>query len=125
MKKDLENLAKEMQKLEHEDRLYWLQSMGHCREIAHPSTYPTYKTLNQIGADFRHFKNTLIESLSGILTGKNEESPVIKNGVDAFMSLTKEEREEFYTVVLKGIPCKVATKTSCNSSVSVKTRTHE
>ena len=55
MQKDLENLAKEMQKLESEDKRYWLYQIGHCREIAHPSTYPTYKTLNQIGADFRHF----------------------------------------------------------------------
>ena len=59
MKKDLENLAKEMQKLEHEDRLYWLRSMGHCREIAHPSTYPTYKTLNQIFGGFELLRNSI------------------------------------------------------------------
>ena len=125
MQKDLENLAKEMQKLESEDKRYWLYQIGHCREIAHPSTYPTYKTLNQIGADFRHFKHTLIWSLSGILTGKSEESPIVKNGVDAFMSLTKEGREEFYDVVRKGVPCKIATKASPSPSVAIKTRIHE
>ena len=125
MQKDLENLAKEMQKLESEDKRYWLYQIGYCREIAHPSTYLTYKTLNQIGADFRHFKHTLIWSRSGILTGKHEESAVVKNGVDAFMSLTKEGREEFYDVVQKGVPCKIATKASQGSSVDVKTHTHE
>ena len=125
MQKDLENLVKEMQKLKPDERLYWLQSMAQCRESLHPTTYPTHKAYNQIVTDFRRFKNTLIWSLSGILIGKNEESPVVKNGVHAFMSASKEEREEFYKIVQKEVPSKIAAKTSRSSSTAVKARTHE
>ena len=112
MQKDLENLVKEMQKLKPDERLYWLQSMAQCRENLHPTAYPTYKTYNQIEEDFLRFKGIIVRSLSSILTGKSEEAPVIKNGVHAFMSASKEEREEFYKIVQKEVPNKIATKTS-------------
>ena len=126
MQEDLENLAKEMQKLKLEDKRDWLCNMAQCRERCFPTTCPTYKTWNQVREDFLNSKGILIRALSSILTsGKEKEIPVVKKGVDTFMSLTKEEREEFYTVVLKGIPCKVATKNSHSSSVTVNPRTYE
>ncbi len=125
MQKDLENLAKEMQKLKSDERLYWLQSMAQCRENLHPTTYPTYKTRNQIEEDFLRFRGIISRSLSSILTGKSEKASVIKNGVSAFMSASKEEREEFYKIVQKEVPSKIATKTSRSSSTAVKARTHE
>jgi len=126
MQKDLENLAREMQKLKSDERLYWLQSMAQCRESLHPTTYPTYKTYNQIVTDFRRFKNTLIWSLSGILIGKNEETPVVKNGVDAFMSLSKDERDAFYRSVLgKEEPQKIATKDSSKTGMTRQNKGHE
>ena len=122
MKKDLENLAKEMQKLEPDDRLYWLKSLARCRETSSPDTHPMYK----IGGDFFRSKGTLIWAISSILTsGKEKEIPVVKKGIDAFMSVSKEEREEFYKAVQKKVPCKVATKNSRNSSRAIKSRTHE
>ena len=125
MQEDLENFAKEMQKLKPNDRLYWLQSLAHCRATSSPSTYPTYKTLNEVEADFLRFKSILIQSISSILTsGKEKEIPVVKKGIDSLMSVSKEEREEFYDVVQKKVPTKIATKNSHRSFITMNTRTH-
>ena len=101
MKTDLKNFAKEMQKLDPGSRLYWLQSMAHCRAISTLSRWPArfYKSFIQLEEDYRHFKGIIVDSLSAILTDKNEEMPVVKKGVDAFMWASDEERKEFCKVV--------------------------
>ena len=94
MQKDLENLAKEMQKLEHKDRRYWLEALAHCQDMSSRSVYP----LRKIEEDFRRFKGILTWSLSGALLYVDE-NPLVKKGVDSFMSASKEEKDEFYKVV--------------------------
>jgi len=102
MQKDLKDFAKAMQKLAPNDRLYWLQSMAHCREIGlSPTTWPArfYKSFVQIEEDYRRFKGIIVDSLSALLTDKREVLPVVKKGVDAFMWASDKERKEFYQVV--------------------------
>ena len=86
MKTDLKNFAKELKKLAPDDRLYWLQSMSHCRAISTLSRWPArfYKSFIQLEEDYRHFKGIIVDSLSAVLTDKNKELPVVKKGVDAF-----------------------------------------
>ena len=101
MQKDLKDFAKEMKKLAPDDRLYFLQSMAHCRAISTLSRWPArfYKSFIQLEEDYRHFKGIIVDSLSAILANKNEEMPVIKKGVDAFMWASDKERKEFCRVV--------------------------
>ena len=102
MKKELKTFAKEMQKLNPDDRLYWLQSMSHCRAIGlSPTTWPArfYKSFIRLEEDYRHFKGIIVDSLSALLTDKKEELPVVKKGVDAFMWASDKERKEFYKAV--------------------------
>ena len=127
MQKDLENLAKEMQMLKPDDRLYWLRSLAQCRENARPSVYPVYQSFNQVEADFLHFKSTLIWTMSSILaSGKKKKTLIVKKGINAFMSAFKEERDEFYKAVLqKETPSKIAVKSAHTSSRRKEERIHE
>ena len=123
MQKDLENLAKEMQKLTTHQKNYWLRVIAGCHDLSFPTAcYPSHLREER----FQSTKKVIIWSLSGILAGKNvEELPVVRKGVDSFMFVSKEERDEFYKIVQKEVPSKIAVKSAHTSPRHKEERIHE
>ncbi|MDY6407615.1 MAG: hypothetical protein SPL08_02785 [Pseudomonadota bacterium] len=124
MQKDLESLAKEMQKLTTQQKNYWLRVIAGGHDLSFPTAcYPSHLREER----FQSTKKAIIWSLSGILAGKNvEELPVVRKGVDSFMFVSKEERDEFYKAVLpKETPSKIAVKSAHTSPRHKEERIHE
>ena len=124
MQKDLEKLATEMQKLTTHQKNYWLRVIAGCHDLSFPTAcYPSHLREER----FQSTKKAIIWSLSGILAGKNvEELPVVRKGVDSFMFVSKEERDEFYKAVLpKETPSKIAVKSAHTSPRRKEERIHE
>ena len=121
MQKDLKFLAMEMQNLSDEDKKFYLYQLTH------------YEVLLCIESDcHRRFKRKLLTALSRKLSWQDPHGSnplikrnLVKNGIDAYAFSSEKEQKEFRQVVQEGFPRKVATKTSRNSSVTVKTRIHE
>ena len=106
---DIANLEKRLRPLTKEEKEYWLFQLATCRESARGSRHLSYwQSIERYDRE----KWGLIFALSRILTGKKTH-PRVKKGVEAFMELSKDEREAFYKTVLENtVPQKVARQKS-------------
>ena len=119
MQKDLEILAKEMQKLGQKERKSWGQSFSHLGKMTSIRNNSVSKM-----EDFQRVKRTMIWSLSGSLIGTDKDT-FIEKGIDAFILASEKEKDEFGKTIHKEIPSKIATRTVCDKPIVAKAYIHE